>query len=481
MTRPGTQISVRENPPSRTAPTDTSVWFVAGFAEQGPVTPVLVTTIDEFVSTFGDRAAYSYLYDALDVFFREGGNRAYVCRVVGPSPVKAFLNLKNDSDADCLKVEAKYYGDYGNALKVQVVAGQAGGTFVLVISTGSTELERSGDLADQAAAIAWSSESEYVNVSALAGSGDPKVASATSLATGADDHANATDTQWDAALAKFSADLGPGQVSYPGRTTTAAHTALLTHAQSHNRVALLDAPDTATVGTLTAAADAQRPTTDHLERFGGLFAPWDVVPGLVPASTRTVPPCARVAGQMARLDSAGNSPNVPAAGVAAEALFALEPTQTYSDANRETLNDAGVNVSKIIYGGLRTYGYRTLAEADDDKNWLPLSNARLAMAIRAKADAVAENFVFAQIDGRKRKISQFNGELKGMLVPYFDAGSLYGERPEEAFAVDTGPSVNTEETLADGQLRAVILLRMSPFAELVSIELVKTATSEALA
>ena len=45
--------------------------------------------LEQFRSTFGGRVSYGYLYDALDVFFREGGSEAWVSRVVGPNPVTA--------------------------------------------------------------------------------------------------------------------------------------------------------------------------------------------------------------------------------------------------------------------------------------------------------------------------------------------------------------------------------------------------------
>ena len=63
---------------------------------------------------------------------------------------------------------------------------------------------------------------------------------------------------------------------------------------------------------------------------------------------------------------------------------------------------------------------------------------------------------------------------------YYVAGALYGPEPSDAYSVDVGPAVNTEETIANGELHAVLRVRMSPFAELVVIEIVKYPTTEAL-
>lgn len=480
MALPGTQIISRDSSPPRSAPTDTGVWFVAGFTEKGPTTPTLITSLAQFIAHFGARVSYSVLYDAVETFFREGGGKLIVNRVVGPSSLNAFLILQDGAAANALKVEALTPGTWGNALKVQVAAGSGGGTFVLVVSDASGELERSGDLADQTAAIAWASTSQYIRLTAQASSNDPAVLAATNLASGTDDHASATDASWKTAIDGAGKDLGPGQVSYPGRTTDQAHTDLLAHAASHNRVAILDAQDTASASTLRTSAAALRGGVN--DRFGALFAPWVVVPGLTPGTTRTVPYSAVEAGILARNDGLGRSVNEPGAGSNGQSRFAIDLSQpAWSDVDRESLNDAGVNVARLVYGGIRTYGYRTLADPLLKATWVDFGNSRLYMKIAAEGDAISERFVFAQLDGRGRKIAEYGGVLTGMLVPFYEQGALYGETPEQAFAVDVGPQVNTPDTIANRELHAVLSLRMSPFAELVILELVKVATEEAIA
>jgi phage tail sheath protein FI len=136
---------------------------------------------------------------------------------------------------------------------------------------------------------------------------------------------------------------------------------------------------------------------------------------------------------------------------------------------------------RFLYGGVRVYGYRTLADPELNPNWTMLSNSRLYTAIAAQANAIAERFTFAELDGQRRKVNEFGGVLAGMLLPYWTRGSLYGATPQEAFNVDVGAQVNTDATLAAGELHAVIALRMSPFAERVILEIVKTAPTEAVA
>jgi hypothetical protein len=169
---------------------------------------------------------------------------------------------------------------------------------------------------------------------------------------------------------------------------------------------------------------------------------------------------------------------VAAAGPLGISRFAIDLTAAFTDPERQDLNEAGVDIARNVYGQVETYGYRTLA--DVNTGWLSLGNARLNMEICAKAEAIGERFMFTQIDGRRVRISQFGAELSSMLVPYYEAGSLYGTTAQEAFYVDVGGSVNTDASIAAGELHAVIGVRMSPFAEYVVIEIVKVAADQPL-
>lgn len=292
---------------------------------------------------------------------------------------------------------------------------------------------------------------------------------------------DAVDATLTAALALFTRDLGPGQVSAPGRLTAAQRLIIANHARDNNRIAILDATNTAVVATLTAETTIAGITAET-ERVTSIWAPWVVVPGTTDGSTRTIAPSAIVAGVMSRNDGEGRSPNEPSAGALGESLQGIDVTQAWSDTDRTTLNVNGMNVLRDIYDGVRIYGHRTLSDpaVSLEANWLQLSNSRLIMGIQAQLDEVAERFVFREIDGRRLTINEFGGALTGVILPYWQRGSLYGATPEEAFKVDVGPNVNTDVTIAAGTLKANIALRTSPFAEEVVLEIVKTRITEAV-
>jgi hypothetical protein len=437
MPRPGVDVEIVDGAPAGSAVLNTGTAFMAGVAERGPVgTAGKVSSLTAYVTTYGERAGGSLLYDSVSAFFAEGGGDLYVSRIAGPNAVSATGAL-----GTALTVDAISPGAWGNGIKVDTIAPSAlegyraprtSTPIVLTVTMGGKVIERSYALADTAAAVAWAEEhSDVIRLTALSPD-NPAVAATVTLAGGIDDNAiNAGSL--DSALAAFEAGLGPGQVLVPGHTDTATHEALCLHADAFRRVVLLDGPDDPDPTELAASVTALSGATGV--RYAAMFAPFAVYPADVAPATVLVPYSAVEAGLIARVDRAGN-PNAPAAGADGIARRAVGLSQTYTDAEREALNGIGVDLAKLVYGDVRTYGYRTAAGPDDD-NWLWFGNSRTLMAIAWEAEAIAEAYVLKQIDGRRQLFSRLNKDLRGVCARYFDMGALYGATQEEAYSVDT--------------------------------------------
>lgn len=504
--RPGVEITTQAARGTRGEPTDTGVAFVTGMSDAGPIDRAIkVTNLQEFVDTYGDRVAFGYLYDWLDTFFAEGGAEAYVSRVVGPAPVRALLTLADRAGApiNTLRVHALYVGDYANGadtggLAVEVQNGTDADTFRLVITQRQAdgtyvEVERFDNLNMNAAsenyaltvvgslAAPHDGNSDYVLLEDLASAtaapnDNPAVAARANLAGGDDDHVDAVDAQWAAALALFLADYGPGQVAAPGRITTAGQTQLLAHAAANNRTALVDAGNGANKAALLAIATAldEVPGADTAGVFGGHV----VIPGLSSGSTRQVPASAFAAGLTARLDAERGAAGFAPAGAQGQARYALDvvlPAGGLTDDDYEDLNDAGVNMVRAFRTrGVQLYGFRSVTS---DPDWVQLTSHRERMSLVARLNEVALGYVFRTIDGRGQLFGELNGALVGQCMRDYTAGVLYGSTPEEAFRVDTGDTVNTEETIAAGEIRADVYARFSPFAELVRLSITKVAVT----
>jgi hypothetical protein len=362
----GVTVTNRSAPPASGVPTDTGTLFVAGAAAAGSLTEAkLVRSIADFETEYGVRAAGNQdLYDYVDTFFREGGQRAYVVR---------------------------YTVGAGN------------------------------------------------------------------LAT---------------ALGLFSKSLGPGQVADTASTPTATiYGELLNHAAATNRFALLDVANADTVAAMTTLAGAVPAVNDS---YGALFGPWVDVPapaGVIGGSVRNVRATAVVAGLIARADAQGIAARAPAGRD-----FPLQYVNAFrrlvTDAELETLLNAGLNMLITKYSVMQLYGFQTgIAQSTDTPFW-QANASRSRMWLTAQAQAVGEGFMFKPIDGRGKLQEALKRALIGVGDRLYGADGLFGETLEDAFAVETGISVNTPTSIANGELRAVAQARFSMHTKAVQIDLV---------
>jgi len=458
--------------------------FIAGLSERGPVNlAVPVRSLERFEATFGEAFAAGYLWDAARQFPLEGGSEQLYARTVGPAAKPSSAKLKDGAAANTLEVVAACKlaetdpGAWGDRIKIKTEA--AGGNVTYTVLFDNVQVEKSGALATNADAVAWSKNSGYIRFIDLGGT-DP-ITQEVALSGGTDDRANITDehrakTVNDAFLRAF----GAGQVAYPGATTKAIREALAKHAQANNRIVVPDAVDSKVVATL-AGATAELSGLEKKFRAASFkpFGPWVTVKG-DGGTTKTLPPSILVMAAIARHDHETYredlgvcNPNEAAAGINGRLKTVTGLTQTpWTDAERATLNETAINVIRYVKGIATIYGYRTLA--DEDELLAQGNNRRIDMAILAGAEEVGEDFAFGQVDGRGQKLGELAGAIRGeVLDPYYAVGALFGESAPEAAGVDVGEEVNPLEQLAAGKARARIRARRSPAAEQIEIDYVK--------
>lgn len=495
MPRPGTDVLISDGAGPAQAALDTGTAFMIGASERGPNDKALrVSSIADYGVKFGARVGGSLLYDGVSAYFNEGGGSLYVSRVVGAGATKASVAF------GVLAASAASVGVWGNSLTIETIAPttfadalqaqhserqgvedgepspRAGTSAVLVVKLSGKIVDRSPAMSTTDEAIAWSASRDYVRLTGPAGGVLPAAGTVATLVGGTAGSA-AVAADYDTALARFDHAFGPGQVLAPGLTTATTQKSVLAHCNTNKRCALLDLPDSSDPLVLYAAIDALA-TTPGI-RMASAWAPWATYPADTPPAIVTVPYSAVEAGIISRNDRAGN-PNVPAAGANGVAALAIGLSQTYTDAQREALNNYGVDLAKIVYGDVRSYGYRTAA-GPTDVNWLWFGNSRTVMAIGFECEAVGESYVLQQIDGRGQIFSRLNKDLAGVCAKYYDMGALYGESPEEAFDIDTGPGVNSIDTIKRGEIHAIVKVKTSPAAEWVVIEIVKVPVDRAVA
>jgi len=122
----------------------TSTAGFLGPTERGPLKPKLITSFEEYKRIYGGYLEDSYLAYGVEGFFRNGGSRCYLARIVGSGSKKSSLELNwgakaslvlKAGEVEVIKVEALAYGTEGNSIQVDVADGSTSG-FKLTISKG---------------------------------------------------------------------------------------------------------------------------------------------------------------------------------------------------------------------------------------------------------------------------------------------------------------------------------------------------------
>lgn len=255
---------------------------------------------------------------------------------------------------------------------------------------------------------------------------------------------------------------GPGQVVAPESVTSATLIPLLA-AWSQNKVLLANGA--------SGLSDAQLATLSAALIAGGdgrgaaLFADYYQFPQVDGTGTDNIPAALIVAALCARNDLRFKNPNVAAAGVNGIVTQALSLTREHTPAEIATLKGGQINAAKKVSGQFRNYGFRTLADLTTKPLWWDLSGSRTVMAYRAMAAAIDEDFVFGQVDGVGTLQGRYQSRLETAAKQLYDAGALYGASPDEAYRVDTSPTVNPVAAIAAGEVTGQVYLKTSPFAE----------------
>jgi hypothetical protein len=471
------EVSVVDGAPPVGYPTDTGTAFFAGTTTKGALGAQRVYSYSDAVSKYGTLQENNTLLDSVAAYFSEGGYMLYLSRVVGPGAVAASLALPAASDAG-VSIAAAGPGSYGNGLQAEViVTGTAPNqTTTVNVYDASGLITSSGPVTAKSDLLTWGQYDNTIDITDLATSSTalPKALTKASLAGGADDASNITLTQWQTALTAFGPELGPGQVAAPGQPTVAQ--ALADHALANNRFALCDGADGANASALTTIVSTIRSTDAKAARYAAIFAPWAncvLYPGV---AARAIPWSAIEAGMIGRNENIGNQPAAGNNGVSRVAASIRTPTNLGD--TRDTLMAAGVNTVRAVNGVVMAYGWRTMSS---EAAWVSIQAPRVVMKVYAVCEAVAENHLFRIMDGQGIEIAHFAGDITGAMMAFYNQGLIYGQNPQDSFQVDVGPSVNTPATLANNELHAVVYIRVSPYSELVSIEIVKVATDQALA
>lgn len=462
-----------------------STYFVSGQTERGDTAnPVLIRSMAEYEEKLGGRVTYGFLHDDLTTFFAEGGERAYVARVVGTTPTVGTHTFVDRAGAplSTLRIDAKNAGAWSANVTVQITDGAIANTFrVLVYLDGELvetfyELTSPTDAATQINARSGLIAAADLGSVTVAPNNNPAVVAATALSAGTDDRGTIVAGNYTAALARFGPELGSGFVAIPGQPSSTVGAGLIAHGKANRRVVGSAPAVGQSIAAAKAAATALRATSGS--EFAGFFYPWVTIPD-GSGGLRTIPPEGYVAAMRARAFREAGPYRAPAGEIAVSKFVTGTEGAVLTAANVNDLADARVNPIRTMAGTVRLYGWRSLSV--DEVNYKLLTARDTLNVVAMRAEAALEQFVHRPVDGRGLLFGEIEAELVAILDPMRAAGGLYeliddeGNRVDPGYVIDSGPSVNTPEVLANNEVRANVAIRISPAAELITITVTKVA------
>jgi phage tail sheath protein FI len=475
----------------------TSTVGFLGLTERGPTDPRLVTGFEQFQRLYGGYIENSYHAYAVDGFFRNGGQRCFIGRIVRSGALTA------EAEVNPITFKAVGEGTWGERVAVRIenasfdpstdpTTAEREDLFKLMVAYWKSSLPDFSAPADpeetqkSIRTILADAEVEvYDNLSTRSTSSDyylsklgaPKgVSNLVQLtSTGTGRPANNTDPLFtpltdggDGTSLSRSEFLGdptadPGQ----RRGLTAFNevdeisilyvpdlhfldesnrTQLIDDIVSHcenlkDRFAILDAFSS------TMDIPGLRPPKDS--KYAAFYYPWIEVFDPLKKGPGQVPPGGYMAGIYARSDQERGVHKAPANEVV---RGATDVEFKITKGEQDILNPRGVNCIRAFPArGIRVWGARTTSS---DPLWKYINVRRLFLFLEESIDEGTQWVVFEPNDEKlwarvRQTITQF-------LTRVWKDGALMGTTPEEAFFVKCDRTTMTQDDIDNGRLIVVI-------------------------
>jgi uncharacterized protein len=481
----------------------TSIAAFVGWAPQGSITEaVQVFSFSDYEREFGGLDSRSYLGYAVNQFFGNGGQQAYVVRLAwtDSSPAKAT------SVGGTLDFWASSPGQWANNFQI-VVSIQPGGSLfnIQVQDANSNVLETFLNLSVTSAVAVIDNDSLFFTfVDPVTGNPPASIgmpAAGTGTLLGGSDGAplQPNDGNFETAL-NASAALGSAPLS-----STSTGLQLLNRVDIFNLLCIPGENDVATIGTLeqycfekralyivdgpeiasTASLNTLGPaglsaavltalTGQHPEN-AAYYYPWVQAPDpLAKNRPRLFPPAGFVAGIYANTDSSRGVWKAPA-GIDAGLAGVSGLQYVLTDAENGVLNVQAINCLRQfkVYGNV-VWGARTLAGNDQaGSQWKYVPIRRLALFLESSLYDGTQWVVFEPND--ERLWSQIRLNVGAFMQGLFLQGAFQGTTPQQAYFVKCDAENNPQSSIDLGIVK--ILVGFAPLypAEFVVIQIQQMA------
>ena len=483
--RPGVYVQETLNPvaPIVGANSDSVAAFVGSNA-RGPVTPTLVTSWSNYINLYGGWGTNNTLALAVFLFFANGGNQAYIQRVVKGSFASATRVLQDTegTPANTLSLTAANPGAWGNNINVsiQLTAGVTGYFDFTVYYGGTTasyKVESFSTLSMTAtdpryAPSIINAQSAYLiaadaGATATGATRNPAVASNTSLASGADGSAIAsTDIASAVTVGIFDTVLQSLILNAPGVTDAASVNFITAYAAFRGDIFVVIDPIVDTVANQIALAATYTATSYAAVYYPTITIndPTNTTPGTVIVAAN---PGGAIVGKYAATDASRGVFKAPA-GTSVRLSGAIA-TPVLSPANLDALNTASVPVNAIRFipnSGIVIMGARTL-QSGYASMYIPVRRSLIYLE-----KALVDLTTFAIFEPNDtvlyRRITDI---VNNFLNKFWTKGGLRGSTSTQAFFVLCDTSNNTLTSVEAGQVNIQVGVSLQRPAEFVVINI----------
>jgi phage tail sheath protein FI len=490
LTFPGVYIEEVQSAIHTITGVATSIAAFVGWTAQGPTNRAsLVQSWPDFQRKCGGLNAHSYLGYAVNHFFANGGQQAYIVRLVASDVAVASATVDGT-----VKVWASSPGAWGNDLQVRVQTSTDGKRFSLTVqgAANSTPVvvesffNLSTDPADARYVVRMiDSDSDFITFLDPT-TGTPPVSvgplSDADLKGGSDGTIlDPEDKSGKFEKALNSDPTGTGGVHFldpvdfnllcvPGESDPATIQNLQRYCHDKRAFYIVDSPQ-----SFKTSDSPDSKITDQHSINSALYFPWVLAPdALVGNRPRLFPSSGFIAGIYANTDASRGVWKAPA-GIDASLTGVIGLQYVLTDIENGSLNVKGVNCLREFktYGNV-SWGARTLRGSDETgSEWKYVPIRRLALFLESSLYNGTKWAVFEPND--ERLWGQIRLNVGAFMQGLFLQGAFQGTTPQQAYFVKCDAESNPQSSINLGIVNITVGFAAVYPAEFVVIQIQQMA------
>ena len=485
----------------------TSIAAFVGWAPQGPTGQAqLVLSWADYSRQFGGLVPGVYLGYAVYQFFTNGGQQAYIVRLVDKDAATATITLEDSKSNAVLTVSALNPGSWASNYAIAITSPPNASTgFGLQVVNWPLPASPLPPVVVESFQNLWISsssprfvqaivnnQSNYITVEVGAGATTVPAAGTTPFpASGAGSGNNGTVLQPVSTTGGKTGDFetqltgtnGYTLLQYvnfdllcvPGEADPGTLSQLEGFCAQYRAMLIADCPSDASVNSLsTGAASVQDSAVAGLANAAYYF-PWVNAPD--PAQSNqpnTFPPSGFAAGLYAQTDAARGVWKAPA-GTQVSLTGVLGPSVVLNDAQNGVLNPLAINCIRNFTGyGTVLWGARTLQGSDiAGSQWKYVPVRRMALFLESSLLAGLKWAVFEPNDNPLWSSIRLN--VTSFMQTLFLQGAFQGQTPQEAYFVKCDGETTTQADINLGIVNIIVGFAPLQPAEFVVIQIQQMA------